>query len=143
MPIRKDGGSRADEVGPQPIDGWIGSRVRVLRNQRGLRAVDLGEAIGITRQQLEKYEKGEARLHASRLWDIALVLDAPPGWFFQEYPGKASPETPPEMDPTTLSAQGVRVVAQFERLSPEQRRAVMLVCQAFEAENAMAEREAA
>ena len=45
MPIRKDGGSRAEEVGPAPIDGWIGSRIRFLRNQKGYRAIDLAAQI--------------------------------------------------------------------------------------------------
>lgn len=143
MAVRKDGGSRADEVGPAPIDGWIGSRIRFLRNQQGFRAVDLAERIGITRQQLEKYEKGESRIHASRLWDISVMLEVDPGWFFRDWKTMAAPTALPSFDLPDMSAAGVRLLAQFERLNPEQRRAMMLVANAFEAEAAAAERDAA
>lgn len=142
MPIRKDGGSRAEEVGPAPIDGWIGSRIRFLRNQKGYRAIDLAAQIGITRQQLEKYEKGETRIHASRLWDIAQLMDVDPAWFYRDFKPMAAPTAMPDFDLTHMSAQGVRLMAQFERLNPEQRRAMMLIANAFEAE-AAAERDAA
>ncbi len=143
MPPRKDGISRAEEVGPAPIDGWIGSRIRLRRNQQGFRAIDLATRIGITRQQLEKYEKGESRIHASRLWDIAVMLDCAPGWFFDEWKGMSAPTTIPDMDFTSMSAAGVRLLTQFERLTPEQRRAVTLIAGAFETENAASAREEA
>ena len=102
MPIRKDGGSRAEEVGPAPIDGWIGSRIRFLRNQKGYRAIDLAAQIGITRQQLEKYEKGETRIHASRLWDIAQLMDVDPAWFYRDFKPMAAPTASGNQPPSGI-----------------------------------------
>ena len=71
---------------PNPIDLHVGSRVRMRRMLLGLSQEKLGEALGVTFQQVQKYEKGMNRIGASRLQDIAKILDAPPSFFFEDAP---------------------------------------------------------
>ena len=62
---------------PNPIDVHVGSRVRLRRNMLGMSQEKLGEALGITFQQIQKYEKGANRVGASRLQAIATVMNVP------------------------------------------------------------------
>lgn len=73
---------------PNPIDRHVGNRVRMQRILLGMSQEKLGEALGITFQQVQKYEKGVNRISASRLQQIAQILKAPPSFFFQNAPGK-------------------------------------------------------
>ena len=69
---------------PNPIDLHVGSRVRMRRMLLGMSQEKLGEALGVTFQQVQKYEKGMNRIGASRLQDMAKILDAPPSFFFED-----------------------------------------------------------
>jgi transcriptional regulator with XRE-family HTH domain len=69
---------------PNPVDVHVGSRVRLRRTLLGLSQEKLGEAIGLTFQQVQKYERGANRIGASRLWDLSRVLDCPISYFFEE-----------------------------------------------------------
>ena len=71
---------------PNPIDLHVGSRVRMRRMLLGMSQEKLGEALGVTFQQVQKYEKGMNRIGASRLQDMAKILDAPPSFFFEDAP---------------------------------------------------------
>src|SRR5436309_10080749 len=76
---------------PNPIDVHVGSRVRLRRNMLGLSQEKLGEAIGLTFQQVQKYERGANRIGASRLHDLSRVLDVPVSFFFDDMdPERAS-----------------------------------------------------
>ena len=66
-----------------PIDVHVGSRVRMRRMLAGMSQEGLGEALGITFQQVQKYEKGTNRVSASRLQQISRVLDVPTSFFFE------------------------------------------------------------
>lgn len=89
---------------PNPIDQHVGSRVRMRRILAGMSQEKLGEALGLTFQQVQKYEKGSNRIGASRLQQISKILDAPPSFFFEGAPsgdGGAIPgfaETPNVVD---------------------------------------------
>ncbi|WP_181707952.1 helix-turn-helix domain-containing protein [Chthonobacter rhizosphaerae] len=80
----------ASKKSPNPIDVHVGSRVRLRRMMLGMSQEKLGEALGITFQQIQKYEKGTNRVGASRLQHIATVLKVPVSFFFEDAPG--SPE---------------------------------------------------
>lgn len=67
-----------------PIDVHVGSRVRLRRTLLGMSQEKLGEALGLTFQQIQKYERGVNRIGASRLFDLARVLDVPIGFFFDD-----------------------------------------------------------
>lgn len=72
---------------PNPIDVHVGSRVRLRRTMIGMSQEKLGDALGITFQQIQKYEKGANRVGASRLQEISRVLNTPISFFFEDAPG--------------------------------------------------------
>ncbi|MDZ7875677.1 MAG: helix-turn-helix domain-containing protein [Rhizobium sp.] len=72
---------------PNPIDVHVGSRVRLRRTMLGMSQEKLGEALGITFQQIQKYEKGTNRVGASRLQNISKILNVPVSFFFEDAPG--------------------------------------------------------
>jgi transcriptional regulator with XRE-family HTH domain len=72
---------------PNPIDKHVGSRVRMRRVLIGMSQEKLGEALGLTFQQVQKYEKGTNRIGASRLQQISTILGVPVSFFFEGAPG--------------------------------------------------------
>jgi transcriptional regulator with XRE-family HTH domain len=87
------------------IDREIGLRLRKWRLAQGMEASELADRLGVTYQQLRKYEKGLTRVTASRLYEIALTLNVPIHWFFRE-PG-------PDSEPTAKIG-GDAPAAQYE-----------------------------
>jgi transcriptional regulator with XRE-family HTH domain len=71
---------------PNPVDKHVGSRVRMRRVLLGMSQEKLGEALGLTFQQVQKYEKGTNRVSASRLQEISKILKVPPSFFFDGAP---------------------------------------------------------
>jgi transcriptional regulator with XRE-family HTH domain len=71
---------------PRPIDVHVGSRIRLRRILLGVSHERLGEALGLTFQQVQKYESGVNRVGASRLFDLSRVLDVPISFFFDDVP---------------------------------------------------------
>src|SRR5690606_42052795 len=69
---------------PNPVDVFVGSRVRLRRLMIGMSQEALADRLGVTFQQVQKYEKGTNRISASRLQAIADVFRVPPSFFFQE-----------------------------------------------------------
>lgn len=69
-----------------PMDAHVGSRVRLRRMLLGMSQEKLGEQLGLTFQQVQKYEKGVNRIGASRLFDLAQVLNVPIQFFYDEAP---------------------------------------------------------
>ena len=87
MPARR--GRRGRRAGPHPVDVHVGSRVRMRRTLLGMSQEKLGDALALTFQQVQKYERGANRVGASRLYEISKILDVPVSFFFEEM----SPET--------------------------------------------------
>ena len=81
----------ANKKTPNPVDIHVGSRVRLRRMMLGMSQEKLGEHLGITFQQIQKYEKGTNRIGASRLQHIARVLTVPVAFFFEDAPGSPGP----------------------------------------------------
>src|SRR3979409_2192053 len=76
---------------PNPIDKHVGSRVRMRRMMVGMSQTKLGDALGLTFQQVQKYEKGTNRMGASRLQHIAHILQVPVSFFFEGAPSLSAP----------------------------------------------------
>jgi transcriptional regulator with XRE-family HTH domain len=74
------------ESRPSPIDVHVGTRIRLRRTLLGMSQERLGEALGLTFQQVQKYERGVNRVGASRLFDLSRVLDVPISFFFDDMP---------------------------------------------------------
>src|SRR5712691_7135983 len=90
------------EKSPNPIDKYVGSRVRMRRMMLELSQTMLGDALGITFQQVQKYEKGTNRISASRLQQVCHTLQVPVAFFFEDSPhvpaGAMSNEQQPSPD---------------------------------------------
>lgn len=74
---------------PNPMDTHVGSRVRLRRMVVGMSQEKLGEKMGLTFQQIQKYEKGTNRIGASRLFQLSQILDVPVQFFFEDAPVQA------------------------------------------------------
>jgi transcriptional regulator with XRE-family HTH domain len=74
---------------PNPIDRHVGARLRMRRMMVGMSQGKLGDALDVTFQQIQKYEKGTNRIGASRLQQLARVLEVPPAFFFEGAPASA------------------------------------------------------
>jgi transcriptional regulator with XRE-family HTH domain len=127
---------------PNPIDLHVGSRVRLRRVMLGMSQERLGNALGVTFQQVQKYEKGANRIGASRLQAISRLLDAPPSYFFEGAPAALGlapgfQDGPrPYVPDMVTTAEGLQLNRAFARISDPRlrRRVVDLVHQMAESE---------
>jgi len=108
---------------PNPIDKYVGSRVRMRRLMVGMSQEKLGDALGLTFQQVQKYEKGSNRIGASRLQQIAHILQVPVSFFFEGTPavgdGKVLGSNAPSPDYVSdflSSSDGLALVKAFTRI---------------------------
>jgi transcriptional regulator with XRE-family HTH domain len=110
--------------GPDGRDVEVGRRVRMFRLQKGLSQEKLGDALGITFQQVQKYEKGANRIGAGRIQRIAEILDVPVTSFFtpQKNGGTASNEIMELLD----TAAGLRLLRAYLRIRDPQTRQALI-----------------
>lgn len=105
------------EVGPDPVDVHVGSRIRERRLTLGMSQTALGNALGLTFQQVQKYERGTNRVSASTLWKAATTLKVPASYFFEGMEDGAIPPAPEDE-----SARSVLVLSRaINRLDPDLR----------------------
>ena len=91
---RKSSGRMASKGFPNPIDVHVGGRIRLRRTLLGISQARLAEAIGLTFQQIQKYERGINRVSSSRLVDLANALDVAIPYFFEEMSAGVGVQTP-------------------------------------------------
>ena len=96
---------------PNPIDIHVGGRVRFRRMLLGMSQEKLGERLGLTFQQVQKYEKGINRIGASRLFDLSQVLGVPVQFFYDEAPGGY--EQPSSSQPGFADRQAESYIVEF------------------------------
>ena len=110
---------------PNPVDIHVGSRVRLRRTLLGLSQEKLGDAVGLTFQQIQKYERGANRIGASRLFQLSNILDVPIMFFFDEMPRGLK----------TAEAQVIRGLQELEQktleLDPLARRETLELVRAY------------
>ncbi|MFO1112715.1 MAG: helix-turn-helix domain-containing protein [Rhodospirillales bacterium] len=117
---------------PNPVDIHVGSRVRLRRTLLGLSQEKLGEAVGLTFQQIQKYERGANRIGASRLFEFSRILDVPVSFFFDDMADRMKagetpavpalsdqPQAPLEPDPLTRR-ETLELVRAYYRISDPQ-----------------------
>lgn len=125
--------SKADRLPPgtpNPVDIHVGSRVRLRRTLLGLSQEKLGEAVGLTFQQIQKYERGANRIGASRLFEFSRILDVPVSFFFDDMAerGKSRDDGPSlhdqpqqSLDPDPLTRrETLELVRAYYRISDPQ-----------------------
>jgi transcriptional regulator with XRE-family HTH domain len=104
---------------PNPIDGHVGSRIRLRRSLLGLSQTKLGDAMGVTFQQVQKYERGANRISASKLYTLSCVLNVPISFFFEgvsqltsarSAPGCAEPAAKPYKAEPMIQRETLKLV---------------------------------
>lgn len=109
---------------PNPVDRYVGSRIRMRRIMLGMSQEKLGEALGLTFQQVQKYEKGTNRVGASRVQQIAHILQVPVSFLFDGGPGETfSPNglqeapSPAYVADFLATSEGLALTRAFTRIS--------------------------
>lgn len=127
--------AKLDKKAPNPIDKHVGGRVRMRRMMLHMSQEKLGDALGLTFQQVQKYEKGTNRIGASRLQQIANILQVPVSFFFEGAPHtphsgpKAEAPSPTYVSDFLATSDGLSLTKSFMRIksSKLRRRIVDLV----------------
>lgn len=111
---------------PHPVDVHVGTRVRMCRTLKGLSQQKLAASLGLTFQQVQKYERGANRISASRLWELGQILDVPVSHFFEDADaagvkdhrfGAAVAEKAAEFEPESLFRREIlELVRAYDRL---------------------------
>jgi transcriptional regulator with XRE-family HTH domain len=126
----------ATKKAPNPTDKHVGSRVRMRRKMLAMSQTKLGDALGLTFQQVQKYEKGTNRIGASRLQQISHILQVPVAFFFEGAPNASAPHgshgsalSVAQIDDFISDSNGLRLMRGFMRIDnvAVRRRIVMLV----------------
>jgi transcriptional regulator with XRE-family HTH domain len=109
---------------PNPVDKYVGSRVRMRRIMLGMSQEKLGEALGLTFQQVQKYEKGTNRVGASRLQQISEILQVPVSFLFEGGPSGAANSggfsegtSPAYVSDFLATSEGLALTRAFTRIS--------------------------
>lgn len=107
--VRRRGGNRGKTDGePNLVDVHVGRRIRLRRGLLEMSQSDLGKELGLTFQQVQKYERGDNRVSASRLYDIARVLDVTISFFFDDLPEELLTQHHP-VRPVLPAAEGMQL----------------------------------
>lgn len=104
---------------PNPIDVHVGARLKLRRTLLGISQEKLAESVAITFQQIQKYERGINRIGASRLFDLASVLDVSVDYFFEEMPAQIADQSPARRSgatPAEVPDSGYDLLARRETL---------------------------
>jgi transcriptional regulator with XRE-family HTH domain len=114
---------------PNPVDKYVGSRVRMRRIMLGMSQEKLGEALGLTFQQVQKYEKGTNRVGASRLQQISEILQVPVSFLFDGGPsgavngaGFAEGASPAYVSDFLATSEGLALTRAFTRINDSKMR---------------------
>jgi transcriptional regulator with XRE-family HTH domain len=117
---------------PNPVDRYVGSRVRMRRIMLGMSQEKLGEALGLTFQQVQKYEKGTNRVGASRIQQISEILHIPISFLFEGGPTGATGEgfsegaSPAYISDFLATSEGLALTRAFTRINdPKLRRSIV------------------
>jgi len=109
---------------PNPVDKYVGSRVRMRRIMLGMSQEKLGEALGLTFQQIQKYEKGTNRVGASRIQQISEILEVPVSFLFEGGPtcspnsgGFIEGTSPAYVSDFLATAEGLALTRAFTRIT--------------------------
>jgi transcriptional regulator with XRE-family HTH domain len=108
---------------PNPVDRYVGSRVRMRRIMLGMSQEKLGDALGLTFQQVQKYEKGTNRVGASRIQQISEILQVPVSFLFEGGPsgtgaeGSSQGTSPAYVSDFLATSEGLALTRAFTRIT--------------------------
>jgi transcriptional regulator with XRE-family HTH domain len=135
--------TRVENRSPNPVDKHVGSRVRMRRMMLGISQEKLGQALGLTFQQVQKYEKGTNRIGASRLQHLSHILEVPAAFFFEGAPnlpgathGMKEAPSPGYVSDFLATSEGLSLTKAFMRIKePKLRRHIVHLVEAIAGEN--------
>ena len=110
------------EFGPHPVDVHVGGRLRLRRTLLGMSQTDLGKALGLTFQQVQKYENGKNRIAASRLYHLSLIFGVPVSDFFEGLEDKTSKRS---SDDVMVKRETMELVRAYYRIRDPKVRKVL------------------
>jgi transcriptional regulator with XRE-family HTH domain len=116
---------------PNPIDKYVGSKVRARRQTLGISQRKLGDALGVSFQQIQNYENGTNRIVAGRLQQLSLVLQAPPAFFFQNAPSESVARSSVHLMKFLGRSDGTALASAFMRLDVKLRWRIVHLVQAL------------
>lgn len=113
---------------PHPVDVHVGSRLKELRVMNAISQAELGARLGLTFQQIQKYEKGSNRISSSRLWEMARIFNVTVGYFFEGYENGAKNGTVLETTCLTsgLARDSYKFTALFAAIQDKKIRATII-----------------
>lgn len=117
-------------AGPNPIDRHVGLRIRMRRKELGISQERLAESIGLTFQQVQKYERAANRVSASKLWEMSRALSASISYFYEglddslERPGANAPRE--SMQDFLLTPEGIELAQVFPKIAKSRLRRKIL-----------------
>jgi transcriptional regulator with XRE-family HTH domain len=128
---------------PHPIDQYVGARVRMRRVELEMSQIELGQMIGVSFQQVQKYEKGSNRISASRLKKIAAALQMPVSFFFEDLPDKTDVYSTPSPDFLELmtTSEGLSLIKALMRVNSRKIRRCIVELVEYLADNNTATNE--
>lgn len=120
---------------PNPVDVHVGAKVRARRKELGLSQGDLATTLGLTFQQVQKYERGSNRISASKLFESARLLKVAPAYFFDGLPDDLAAETNEDRQRRIagLDHEAMALAVGISRLPAQARQALSGVIRAIEA----------
>jgi transcriptional regulator with XRE-family HTH domain len=122
MTKKRTGNGNHDARAATQDDVQVGTRIRQFRLQSGLSQTEVGEAVGVTFQQVQKYEKGANRVGAGRLQQFAKLFQQPIAAFFTDTAGRPTKGKPDPLAAFAADPAGVRMAPFFVQLDPHTRR---------------------
>jgi transcriptional regulator with XRE-family HTH domain len=106
---RKSSGRMASKGHPNPVDVHVGGRIRMRRTLLGLSQGAIADNLGLTFQQVQKYERGVNRVSSSRLFDLCRILKVPVAYFFDEMGSDVAKQSPGALQGKTPSAMDIEL----------------------------------
>jgi transcriptional regulator with XRE-family HTH domain len=120
VPARSSSEKRVPKKQANPIDIQVGNRVRIRRMLIGMSQERLGDLLGLTFQQVQKYEKGVNRIGAGRLFEVSRILNVPIDFFYEglsaPQPGLSEPENAPPVMEFVSSGEGLQLSLAFMKI---------------------------
>ena len=128
----------APDQEPHLVDIHVGARIRMRRKSLGLSQTQLADSVGITFQQLQKYERGANRVSASKLYGMAVTLQASVAWFFEGMPPEAEGETDQRTQAVRrfmATEEGVELASLVPQLPMAQRLQILALAKTLSVDN--------
>ena len=129
--VKRSSRGRTPQGEPNPIDVHVGNRIRLRRTLLGLSQEKLASLLGLTFQQVQKYERGMNRVGASRLWDISQVLNTPVSFFYEGISEDAENLSPRHINESLSPAKSVQDIMLTLDTNPLNRKETLELVRAY------------